>query len=492
MKSSVLIVDLCNSARIPNIAVGYLVAALRNHEFDVSVFSPLSQGCRGYQREAIDTWQSHLKRRIFFSTHPATVRFHHFLHHLWRYMNRGHQLPNIRQLIREQIQQSDADVVLVSAYLDHFLSVQAICEVASSEGIPVVLGGPAFNHPNTVKEWISVPGLSAIVGAEVESTIHEITRKAIDRKSLQSIPGVYTEANVEEFVRPPLNDLSSLPIPDYSDFPWEKYDHRILPVMTGRGCSWSKCRFCSDVKSVNGLSPFRSRSFESVGEELRVLGEKHHVKSTFFVDIKLNSNLPVWHSLIDSYQSILPGGQWVGIVHVDRRKDNGLGQKDLTAARKAGMVRISCGLETGSQSLNDRMVKGTDVERIGQFFCDAKSAGISTRTTMMLGYPGETEKDLEATLDFLEEHFDHIDRIHLSRFSLLADTEFARLYSEEPKEFPGVKSVKWEHQLARAEYEYSPATAKVYRRAKSRVLDMVHQINSRQLPVEASLFNGVM
>ena len=47
----VLIVDLNNFARYPTLAVGLLTAILRQHSFNVTVFSPLSTGITGVQRE---------------------------------------------------------------------------------------------------------------------------------------------------------------------------------------------------------------------------------------------------------------------------------------------------------------------------------------------------------------------------------------------------------------------------------------------------------
>ena len=75
-------------------------------------------------------------------------------------------------------------------------------------------------------------------------------------------------------------------------------------------------------------------------------------------------------------------------MHVQSRGDNGLTRDELQAAYDSGMRRISCGLETGSQRVNDSMAKGTQIERTSQFIRDAHAVGLSVRATMMLGYPG--------------------------------------------------------------------------------------------------------
>ncbi|MEW4487069.1 radical SAM protein [Thalassoglobus sp. JC818] len=488
----ILVVDLCQSSRIPNIAVGYLVAGLRENGFDVSVFSPLSVGARGFSRETIDTPLSHLKRRIHFSSHPAMLRVHDTLHSMWKYYNRGRPLPQVLQSFRETLRDQSPDLVMISAYLDHYPTVRLMAEETRAANVPLLLGGPAFNSLETIKAWRDLPGLTAIVGQEIEFSIADIARSAIEGTGLDQHPGVHSPNGTSGPPAFPIPDLSKLPVPDYQDFPWEKYEHRILPVMTGRGCQWGKCVFCSDVKSVNGIGRFRSRGLEGVLHELRTLGERHEANSTFFVDIKLNSDLDMWRGLINEYQNCLPGGEWVGVVHVDRRTDNGLSLSDLSAAREAGMVRISCGLESGSQRLNDRMAKGTTVQHLGEFFQDARKAGISTRATMMLGFPGEQAEDIHSTLDFLDTYGSDVDRINLSRFALFPGTELAQQLERKPEMHTGLTLLTWDHRNAQVRYRYEPSMTREYRKAKSQLLKAVHEVNSRPLPTEAEIFNGVM
>ena len=35
-----------------------------------------------------------------------------------------------------------------------------------------------------------------------------------------------------------LQYLDQLPVPDFNDFPWHGYSHRMISTMTGRRCSW--------------------------------------------------------------------------------------------------------------------------------------------------------------------------------------------------------------------------------------------------------------
>ena len=68
------------------------------------------------------------------------------------------------------------------------------------------------------------------------------------------------------------------------------------------------------------------------------------------------------------------------------------------------------------------MQKGSTVEANGAFIRHAHEAGLSIRTTMFKGYPGETAEDMAATADFLEAHAPYLDRVRFNEFSLLQDT----------------------------------------------------------------------
>jgi radical SAM superfamily enzyme YgiQ (UPF0313 family) len=156
------------------------------------------------------------------------------------------------------------------------------------------------------------------------------------------------------------------------------------------------------------------------------------------------------------------------------------------------MRRLSFGLETGSQALNDAMDKGTVLERTSQFIHDAHAAGISVRTTAMLGYPGETAADIRATVDFIKRHEGKIDRILLSRFKAIPGTRFHRSYEREPHRYDGLEGFRWHPREGRADYRYRPAAAPAYRRASVDLVRAIHRINRRPLRDDARVFDGLM
>ena len=506
----VLLVDLNNFARYPSVAIGYLSAILKKDGYGVEVFAPLSTGLTGVAREPSPPWWGRADLEFRFRTgisrNPVVRRIRK------AYATRASsKLARSKNEVAAEVARrldSGIDIVLVSTYLmyhPHCVEIGKLCE---ERGIPMVVGGPYFHAKEVATEWLTLPGLSALIGAEVEPHLGEIVRRVLAGESAGSLPGVwsnepvpqaapgslpgvYVQSGGPQLQSEPLQDLDSIPFADYSDFPWSLYPNVIVPVITGRGCGWGVCSFCSDITSTVGRT-YRSRSPENVLSELAHQHKKHGAALFVFVDLKLNSNVPLWRALIDGIQKVAPGSKWIGAVHVGARGDDGLSLEDLKRARAAGMVRITTGLEGGSQAVLDKMAKGTDLEITSQFLHDAKAADLSVQTTMMTGYPGETADDVNLTTKFLQDHQTEIERVKMNRFQIMSGTLFARQLEKSPQKFPQVTDVKSDHRNAQMSHHYTETEKGEYKKAVSRLLKMVHTINRKPLNSAASDFDGVM
>jgi len=458
----VLLVDLNNFATFPTLAVGILVAALRNSGHRVSLMCPLSHDVPAAVREYRESKFDDFKRRLHLTTSPVMkyLRDAGRAVHRWR-TEKVH--PTVIEYTRKELDKKP-DILLLSAYLQHYNTVVEIAKLAEERGIPVLLGGPMFNMPDTAEAWRTISGIKAVVGAETDRTIGSMVETVCcerDRdeggdEDMLQYDGVITAIGNRSEPSKPMRQLDDVPIPDYTDFPWDRYPVRIIPMMSGRGCQWDKCRFCSDVVSVNGRT-FRTRSVENVLHEMQEQSRRHDTTSFVFLDLKLNSYPEMIRGIAKGIQDLVQGAEWIGTVHVDLRKDNGLSREDLDLAVSGGMRRVSFGLESGSQRMLDLMQKGCSVERNAQFIRDAHAAGLSVRCTMIKGYPGETAADMQHTADFLEEHGDYIDRVRFNEFSLIDGTpifEAMKNKNGAPMEFIEIDSKRARVQYPAASFEY--------------------------------------
>lgn len=487
-KTQVLLVDLNAFSSFPTLAIGLLTAALRNAGNVVHVICPLDHGRPTAMRERRERIGDHLMRLLHLSTYKPILP----LRDLARWL-RAHfrDKPDAVTLKRIQLALSKKpEILLLSAYLMHFEVVRALALLAKKQGIPVVVGGPMFNIPATAEHWRKLPGITALVGAEVDLSIPDIVTAVVTGKDLSRFNGITLPSGQTSKVATPLRPLDFTPFADFSDFPWERYPVRIIPIMTGRGCQWAKCAFCSDVVSVNGLA-FRSRSVGHVLAEMEEQSRRHVTRNFLFLDLKLNSWPDMFRMLSEQIPIRLPGAEWIGTVHVDTRSDNGLSYQDLKAAVRGGMRRVSFGLESGSQRLLDAMNKGSTVEGNSEFIHNAHRVGLSLRCTMFAGYPGETEQDISATADFLEKHELELDRVRFNAFSLLEETPIFKRMAENSNA-PILTSLRSDPQRAKMEYRNHAHETKAYRQHKRRALAAVYRINKRPVKSSAQQFDGLM
>ena len=398
--------------------------------------------------------------------------------------NRYLKKEKIFNLLKDSID-LETDLVLVSTYFENYYVCMKLAELLKEHNIPMIIGGPGFNNKSVAQEWLNLDGVDAIVGTEIDSFLGDLVKDFLAGKNISNYPGVFTKSENDPDTSHVFKKMEDLPIPDFSDFPWEKYPMKIIPFMTARGCGWGKCNFCTDVTYVNGRT-FRSMSKTKVLTQLQELSNANGTNLFYFSDLKLNSNLEVWNGLINDFPKYVESPKWFATVHVDSKKENGLDRDSIFKAKEAGLVRLSFGFETASQRLLDHMKKGTRVEKMERFLNDVYDAGISLRATMFVGYPYENEEDLRLTYEFLVKNEHCFDRISLSKFQLF---EMSPIYDLVSEEFVDSKTVnpKFNHRI-----NMNLSRGNKYSTYKRKILRQVNRINSKSIKREAVEYDGIM
>ena len=200
----------------------------------------------------------------------------------------------------------------------------------------------------------------------------------------------------------------------------------------------------------------------------------------------------MWEAIISNMAQRVRAPRWIGSVHVGAIQPNGLDLATLKRARASGAVRITTGLESGSQRVLDRWAKGTEPGITSRFLDDAAVAGISIRVTMIHGATEETAEDVDLSADFLNRHRHLIDRVSLNRFQFMIGPIFQRRHDERPSRNPTVIASERHARMASVDHQMSNAYTRKYFFATQRLLQAVHDINKKRLPNNASAFDGVM
>ena len=272
-----------------------------------------------------------------------------------------------------------------------------VAKRARASGAITVAGGP---DSATRTEFYLTAGFDVVVPGEGEATILEIARAVSEGRGIASLPGTVVRDGgrlVRGPARPFLKDLDSLPLPawDLVDMEgylgaWERSNgERRAAVLTSRGCPFD-CSWCS--KPTFGRS-FRQQSPERVIEELRALRDRYRVNYVRFCDDVFGISRPWIDRLLTLLEEEELGLQWECLARVDLLKPD-----LLHRMRATGLARVYVGVESGSQKMLDLMNRGTRLAQVERTAAALRAEGIRQFWFLMLGYPGETLEDIEATL----------------------------------------------------------------------------------------------
>lgn len=193
-----------------------------------------------------------------------------------------------------------------------------------------------------------------------------------------------------------LVDISSLEAPDFTDFDLQYYPH--LAHYGARSCPF-QCKFCSET--VN-WGKYRKKNVTQTVKELIKLYERYSYQLFLLTDSTLN---PIAAQLSGEISKSGVSIYWDGFLRADRHVSS---PGNTLSWRRGGFYRAKLGLESGSQRVLDLMDKRITVRQSETALASLAYAGIKTTTFWLFGYPGETEQDFQATLDFIEKCKDNI------------------------------------------------------------------------------------
>lgn len=218
----------------------------------------------------------------------------------------------------------------------------------------------------------------------------------------------------EKIFRQKILDLDTLPMPDYDTYPniekfinnpltdklseYVKKPIRWLPYESSRGCP-STCAFCVNV--VTGNTRYRKKGAGKVVREIEHIVRKYklsHLKiidDNFFVDI--NRTRMIAQGIIESGLRFT----WDGECRADYFNDRMLNDETLDALKKAGLIQLTIGIESGSKYSLDLMRKGITPEQGEYAIKRCNQFGIIARTSFIIEIPGERMEDIKKTIAFI-------------------------------------------------------------------------------------------
>ncbi len=199
-----------------------------------------------------------------------------------------------------------------------------------------------------------------------------------------------------------INNLKTLPIPDYREYfvqmkKWFVTEPFIpvLPIEFSRGCWWSKCTFCNLNVQWCG---YRNKKHSQVINEIETLARRHSCLDFSFSDNSLpykESNLFFQKTSDLRYDYLFFGEIKANLKSSEQRKI-------FSTYKKGGLTTIQVGIESLSNSLLQKMGKGTSVINNIATLKDALDNKIALEGNIITEFPGSTREEVEETLANLD------------------------------------------------------------------------------------------
>jgi anaerobic magnesium-protoporphyrin IX monomethyl ester cyclase len=299
--------------------------------------------------------------------------------------------------------------------------IRFIRKEESLKNTVIILGGPDVRHH--AEDYLAVGADYCIIG-EGEETLRELIMQleaSLPRHSSPRMGGLRGASGIRGIMfkddkgdsistpeRPFIKNIDELPFPDFDKISilhyfnaWKKnHGFTSLTVSTMRGCPYS-CKWCS--KAVYGIS-YRRRSPEKVVEELVFLKDHYHPDQYWFVDDVFTISKSWLQDFLHHLRKNNLNIKYECITRADK-----MDAETVQLLKETGCYKVWIGGESGSQKVLDRMDRRVTAEQVREMIIMSKKAGLETGTFLMLGYPGETIKDIDETISHLKlanpDHF---------------------------------------------------------------------------------------
>ena len=202
-------------------------------------------------------------------------------------------------------------------------------------------------------------------------------------------------------------------ISDYYKGEWE-VGKRKATVVVAKGCV-ARCTFCHRFEKGYRVSPI-----DNIIEHLKMLKEKYNVKYLTIGDENFGSYKEETIKLIKAMKSLgfvwRAGGVRAHTVNFDI----------LKLWKENGCINATYGIESGSPTMLKIMEKKISLEQNIEALKATYQAGLSTTVQLVIAMPGETDKTIEETIDFLIKTMPYYPDIFRKRIALMMSINYAQ------------------------------------------------------------------
>lgn len=251
-----------------------------------------------------------------------------------------------------------------------------------------IMGGP---HPTFYPELVRNTTLNAICIGEGEEAFADVLRSLSSGDTVSDIPNIFTPTDASSTVRNLVEDLDSLPFPDYSLLydNTEMGEYPLKSFMASRGCPYN-CTYCFNTawrKIYHGHGKVvRRHSVDYMIEDIQKVRERWPLSNVKFQDDIFTYRADDWlEEFSRKYK------QHIGLPFFINTRCDLLTEDMVKLLKYAGCHTTSMSIEAGDPQIRREMLKRRmSDEQIITTHQLCEKYGIYTYTNCILGLPGTT------------------------------------------------------------------------------------------------------
>jgi radical SAM superfamily enzyme YgiQ (UPF0313 family) len=234
-----------------------------------------------------------------------------------------------------------------------------------------------------------------VIFGEGEHTFHELLNDNFE------YPGINKNNPIQ------IEDLSGLPLPDYSYFDMSRYQNNKILITGSRGCV-RNCTFC-DIELT--WPKFRFRDAAHIVAEIKKNYYEYGITNFEFTDSLINgsiSNFDKFNELLYTEREKNPGMQEIKYQGQFICRANQQ-ERSYELMHLAGCSMLTVGIESFSNNVRTHMRKKFSNDDIDYHFHQSARWAIPNTILMIVGYPTETLDDHRENIHALYKYKKYSD-----------------------------------------------------------------------------------
>lgn len=336
----------------------------------------------------------------------------------------------------------DADAIGISCMFSHEWPVvrEIIAEIRNAfPGTLIIAGG---EHITALPEFSlkQCQGIDVGITGEGEEAFADVLQAIKQKSDLADVTGIiFREQNgdiTQTEHRKRIRELDEISAPAWHLFPLEIYlkngygfgvnRGRSMPVLATRGCPY-QCTFCSNPAMWG--TRWIARDVDLFFDEMMEYLDRYQIDNFDFYDltaiVKKKWIVTFCNKIMDSGRTFtwqLPSGT----------RSEAIDAEVAQLLYDSGCRNMSYAPESGAPSVLTRIKKKIDLDKMKVSMRDSVRAGINCKANIIIGFPGETHKEVRQTMRFIVQMaFLGIHDVSVSPFSPYPGSElYDGMYEE--------------------------------------------------------------